>query len=181
VAAIEREIARIAAVTRQLYETYQAEPEVAAMTSLANVVGDAVLFTQQVNPNSGVRVVSDLSRAPMLVGISGAVLRQVMYNLVQNAMESAPEGSTVSITAELRDQLEIRVIDSGPGVATEIRERIFEPFFSTKDKRQGASGMGLGLFLVRRSVRAAGGDVRAEPNPAGGAIFVVTLPIQSRT
>jgi len=177
VGAIEREIARIAAVTRELYETYRPEPELSSVTALGNVIGDGVAFLQQANRNSGVRVEADLSQAPALVRASGAVLRQVVYNLVQNAMDASPEGATVRVSAQLLDdQLEIRVADSGPGVPVELRERIFEPFFSTKNKRGGASGMGLGLSLVRRSVVSAGGRIRVDSGPTGGAVFIVTLP-----
>ena len=180
VGAIEREIGRIAAVTRQLYETYRAEPEITADTSLATVVGDAISFMNQSNKSSGVRIVADLTRAPSIVRVSGAVLRQVVYNLVQNAMDASPAGATVTVAAQLLDHhLEVRVADAGPGVPVELRQRIFEPFFSTKDKRSGASGMGLGLALVRRSVLSAGGQIRVDASPTGGAEFIVTLPTHS--
>jgi len=178
VAAIEREIARIAAVTRQLYETYRPEKEVSATASLSTIIGDAVSFLEQVNRASEVRVEIDLSRAPNIVPVSPAVLRQVVYNLVQNAMDASPPNEVVRISAEVTDhQLEIRVADHGPGVAPETRQRVFEPFFSTKDMRMRTSGMGLGLALVQRTVKAAGGSIRIEDAPSGGALFVVTIPL----
>jgi signal transduction histidine kinase len=179
VGAIEREIVRIAAVTRQLYETYRPEPEARSVTSLTNLVGDAISFMQQVNRNSGVRIVADLTGVPALVPVSGAVLRQVVYNLVQNALDASPEGSTVSVTASMVDQLEIRVADAGPGVPVALRERIFDPYFGTKDKGEGVGRVGLGLFMVRQSVLSAGGRIHVESSPAGGAEFIVTIPPQS--
>jgi signal transduction histidine kinase len=147
------------------------------VTVLGNVVRDGIAFLQQVNRNSGVRVETDLTEAPVLVRASGAVLRQVVYHLVQNAMDASPPDTTVRLSAHLHDdQLEIRVSDSGPGVPVELRERVFEPFFSTKNKRGGASGLGLGLSLVRRSVALAGGRISVDSGPTGGALFIVTLP-----
>ena len=178
VGAIEREIARIAAVTRQLYETYRPEKEISTTASLSTIIGDAVSFLEQVNRASEVRVETDLSRAPNIVPVSPAVLRQIVYNLVQNAMEASPPNEVVRISAEVTgNQLEIRVADHGPGVAPETRQRIFEPFFSTKDMRMRTSGMGLGLALVQRTVKAAGGSIRIEDAPSGGALFVVTIPL----
>ena len=128
------------------------------------------------------RITADISGAPALVRVSGGVLRQVLYNLIQNAADASPQGATVHVVVRLvGEQLEIRVSDSGPGVPVELRERIFEPFFSTKDRRAGARGMGLGLglALVRRSVLSSGGQVRVESSATGGAEFIVTLRLQS--
>jgi signal transduction histidine kinase len=180
VGAIEREIARIAAVTRQLYETYRPERETGAHASLPTVIGDAVAFMQQVNRAAHVEIVTDLSGAPAVVPLSAAILRQVVYNLVQNAMDASPPGGTVVVAAAtVGNSLEMRVSDDGPGIAPELRERIFEPFFSTKDTHMRTSGMGLGLALVRRSVDSAGGRIAIERAPSGGALFIVTLPLGS--
>ncbi len=180
VGAIEREIKRIATVTRQLYETYRPEQEISASASLATVIGDAVAFMQQVNRAAQVSIVTDLSRAPAVVQLSAAVLRQIVYNLVQNALDASPPNGVVTVTAiAVPDALELHVSDDGPGVPPELRDRIFEAFFSTKDARMRTSGMGLGLALVRRSVDSAGGRIDIRSSTSGGALFVVTLPIVS--
>jgi PAS domain S-box-containing protein len=179
VGAIEREISRIAFVTRQLYETYRPEKEIGASASLATIIGDAVSFLEQVNRASAITIETDLSGAPSVVPVPAAVLRQIVYNLVQNAIDASPPEQVVRISAIATNRtLEIRVSDKGPGVAPEMRERIFEPFFSTKDLRQRTSGMGLGLALVKRTVAAAGGRINVEQAPGGGALFIVVLPLQ---
>jgi PAS domain S-box-containing protein len=180
VGAIEREITRIGAVTRQLYETYRPEKETSASASLSTIIGDAVSFLEQVNRASAVRIQTDLSRAPSIVPVPSAVLRQIVYNLVQNAMDASPPDEVVLISAvATHNTLEIRVSDNGPGLAPELRQRVFEPFFSTKDMRMRTSGMGLGLALVQQTVKSAGGSIRVEQSPTGGALFVVTLPLTS--
>jgi hypothetical protein len=177
VGAIEREIARIAGVTRQLYETYRPERDETGESSLHMVVGDAVALLEQVNRQTGVRVEVDLSGVPGSVPLPAAMLRQIVNNLVQNAVDASPPGGTVHVTAVANSRgLELRVRDHGPGVPAEIRDRIFEPFFSTKDKRSRTGGMGLGLALVKRTVAAGGGKTAIADPEEGGAEFVVSLP-----
>jgi len=112
------------------------------------------------------------------VPVSGGLLRQIVYNLVQNAVDASPAGGTVDVLARVEDrELVVEVHDQGPGVPVELRERIFEPFFTTKDASVRTSGMGLGLSMVARSVAAARGTVAVDDAPSGGARFVVRLPL----
>jgi hypothetical protein len=177
VGAIEREIGRIAGVTRQLYETYRPEHQVGE-TALPGLVGDAVSLLEQINRDSKVRITTDLSRAPSQVAIPDAVLRQTVYNLVQNAVEASPSGSTVEVSAALEDKrLVLRIRDRGPGIPAEIRARVFEPFFTTKPSSVKTGGMGIGLALVRRSVEALGGTIEILDREGGGTEFVVRMPL----
>lgn len=178
VGAIEREIDRIAAVTRQLYETYRPEQDSGIGTSIRSLVTDAVSFLQQVNRGMHVRIETDFSGVPSVVRLPSAMLRQIFYNLAQNAIEASPTGELVSIRAELKGQeFTLSVRDRGLGVPPALRERIFDPFFSTKDRGVRTGGMGLGLALVRRTVTAAGGTITVADAPQAGTIFTVTLPV----
>lgn len=105
--------------------------------------------------------------------ISSDELRQVLLNLVLNAIEVTPAGACVRIRAEERDGcIAIDVEDEGPGVPPELRGRVFEPFFSTKGERAG----GLGLAISRRIVEEAGGRIDVGEDAEGGARFRITLP-----
>lgn len=178
VGAIEREIARIARVTRQLYETYRPEPETGTEASVHMVVGDAVAFLEQVNRGARLRIETDLRGVPSVVPLPAAMLRQIVYNLVQNAADASPQGAAIRMHAMVEGkELRLSVSDEGPGVPTDLRERIFEPFFSTKDKRMRTGGMGLGLALVRRTVMAAQGRIEVSDADGGGARFTVILPL----
>ena len=178
VGAIEREIARIAAVTRQLYETYRPDQSMIAQSSVILAVTDAVSFLEQVNRVRQVKFVTDLSRAPSLVPVPDALLRQTMYNLVQNAFDASPASGTVTVTAVVEhDECVLRVTDEGPGVPDALRQRIFDPFFSTKDRTVKTGGMGIGLSLVRQSVQAVGGSIVVRDRPLGGTEFEVRLPM----
>lgn len=101
-------------------------------------------------------------------------VQQVLVNLMRNAIEAmqASERRDMTIETTFDDGLIcIGIIDTGPGIAPEILERLFQPFVTTKPQ-----GMGVGLSLCRAIVEAHGGRLWAEPNPEGGAIFRFTVP-----
>ena len=179
VGAIEREVERIAGVTRQLYEVYRPEAE-PGECSLATITNDAVALLEQVNRSANVEIDVNLEDVPSVVPVSGGLLRQIVYNLVQNAVDASPVGGTVDIQGRVEHRrLILAVLDQGPGVPPELRERIFEPFFTTKDASVRTSGMGLGLSMVARSVASAGGTIEVDDAPGGGARFTVRLPLNN--
>ncbi len=111
------------------------------------------------------------------VAVSPDALRQVLLNLVLNAIDASPEGGAVHIAASHRSgAVELAVEDSGPGVAAADHERVFQPFFSGKPGRPG----GLGLAISRRIADEARGDLTVEDAPGGGARFVLRLPVAAR-
>jgi PAS domain S-box-containing protein len=178
VGAIEREIARIASITRQLYETYRPESDGVRDASVGTVVADSVAMLQQVNRHAKATVEVDTSGAPGVVRVPAGILRQAVYNLVQNAIEASPPGGRVRVKAwKENGSFHLTVADQGTGVPAEARRRIFDPFFSTKS-RLSTGGMGLGLALVHRSVTGLGGTVEVTDAPDGGALFAVTLPVR---
>lgn len=100
-------------------------------------------------------------------------LRQVVLNLVLNAIEATPAGGTVTLSARAAPGgVRIDVDDEGEGVAPALARRLFEPFVSSKGDRPG----GLGLAITRRLVEEAGGRIEVRPGAAGGSSFRVTLP-----
>jgi PAS domain S-box-containing protein len=178
VGAIEREIARIAAVTRQLYETYRPDQSLMTPSSVILAVTDAVSFLEQLNRSRQVTITTDLSRAPSLVPVPDALLRQTLYNLIQNAYDASPVDGTITVSALVeQNHCVIRITDEGDGIPPDIRARIFDPFFTTKDKTVKTGGMGIGLSLVRQSVEAVGGSIVVHDQPQGGTEFEVRLPM----
>lgn len=104
-------------------------------------------------------------------------LAQVLINLLDNTLKHSPRGSTVHISARVRDdRIRIRVEDQGPGIADEDLPRVFDAFFVGDRSRAGTS-TGLGLTIARRIVEAHGGSLTAESTPGRGAAFVVELPL----
>jgi two-component system, LuxR family, sensor kinase FixL len=104
-------------------------------------------------------------------------IQQVVLNLVRNAVEALEDSERGELAISTRaipekSMVEISVADTGPGIAPELMERLFQPFVTTK-----ATGMGLGLSICREIVEAHQGRLTMAPVPAGGAVFRVTLPI----
>jgi C4-dicarboxylate-specific signal transduction histidine kinase len=99
-------------------------------------------------------------------------LRQVLLNLLLNAIDATSPGGRVVLSARrVGDSVDIIVSDEGPGVPTELRSAIFDPFFSTRSDNAG----GLGLSIAQRIVQDAGGEIRVSDRDAGGAEFAVRL------
>ncbi|GAB4108371.1 MAG: hypothetical protein Kow001_05230 [Acidobacteriota bacterium] len=107
-----------------------------------------------------------------------AALTEVISNLVVNAVEASPPGGSITIdVSPAQDGLEIGITDQGPGIAGPLRDKVFDPFVTTK-----ATGTGLGLTISRRRVEELGGSLRLEDGPSGaGTRAVVYLPAVERT
>ena len=114
------------------------------------------------------------SEAPHIVA-NRIEIQQVLINLMHNALEAMAgmDRRKLRVTTTLRrpDLVEFAVADSGPGIAADIAERIFEPFVTTK-----RDGMGIGLSICRSIIETHGSRLQFEPNPDGGTIFRFTLP-----
>jgi two-component system, LuxR family, sensor kinase FixL len=128
----------------------------------------------------GVRTWLELNHALPPVLVDHVQIQQVVLNLVRNAVEAMEQVEPRELTVGTRgipDQgmAEIIVSDTGPGIAPELADRLFQPFVTTK-----ATGMGLGLSICREIIEAHHGRLTTAPAPAGGTVFRVTLPIAGR-
>ncbi len=124
----------------------------------------------------GYRVALRFDRNLGLVIVDKIQVQQVALNLIRNAMDSMEDSPERDLTVSLEpadgQMVKVSVIDSGPGIAAEIRDRLFQPFVSTK-----AQGMGVGLSICRTIIEAHRGRIWAEDNASGGAVFAFTLPL----
>ncbi|KJK39629.1 histidine kinase [Streptomyces variegatus] len=117
----------------------------------------------------------DVPETLPMVAVDPGLLERAMANLVENAVKYSPPGAPVLVAASaLADRVEVRVVDRGPGVPDEAKERIFEPFQRYGDAPRGA-GVGLGLAVARGFAEAMGGTLNAEDTPGGGLTMVLTL------
>jgi two-component system sensor histidine kinase HydH len=109
---------------------------------------------------------------PITLNADSGQLRQVVVNLLLNALDAMPTGGTLEIVAKRTDSCaQFTVNDSGPGISGSLLPRLFEPFATGKE-----TGLGLGLVVSKRIVEDHGGSVRGFNRPEGGATFVVQLP-----
>ncbi len=111
------------------------------------------------------------------VPVDGVQMDQVLTNLLENAARYAPPASTVQVTAAVfRDRAQVRVVDHGPGVPEEDRERVFEAFYRG-ERSPETPGSGLGLAIANAIVTAHGGRIWIEGTPAGGTAVVFEIPV----
>jgi signal transduction histidine kinase len=107
-------------------------------------------------------------------------IKQVIFNLLSNAVKFTPPGGEVDVSAaRVNGEVRISVADTGPGVAVEDHERIFEEFQQTEAGLEQREGTGLGLALSKRFVELHGGRIWLESEPGKGSTFVFTLPVRS--
>ncbi|WP_327396896.1 sensor histidine kinase KdpD [Streptomyces phaeochromogenes] len=127
-------------------------------------------------PDPETAVVLDIPETLPMVAVDKGLLERSVANVVENAVKYSPDGEPVTVSASiLADRVEVRVVDRGPGVPDEAKDRIFEPFQRYGDAPRGA-GVGLGLAVARGFVEAMGGTLTAEDTPGGGLTMVLTLP-----
>jgi len=101
-------------------------------------------------------------------------LREVLTNIVFNAIEAMPEGGTIMLSSQSHGNwVEVRIRDTGTGMPEEVRKRIFDPFFTTK----GVTNSGLGLSVSYGIVKRHGGEILVESEPGKGTTFILHLPL----
>ncbi|MFD6987071.1 sensor histidine kinase, partial [Streptomyces sp. NPDC059956] len=123
-------------------------------------------------------VALDIPETLPMVAVDRGLLERAVANLVENAVKYNPAGETVLVSAStLGARIEVRVVDRGPGVPDEAKDRIFEPFQRYGDAPAGA-GVGLGLAVARGFLEAMDGTLTAEDTPGGGLTMVITLPLK---
>lgn len=144
-----------------------------APLSLNTLIEQRVPLLQSSLGNSKVKLEIRLASDLPLIHADQEQLWQAMLNLARNAVEAMPDGGTLTIqTATDGGFVLLRVSDTGKGISEEARDRIFQPFFSTK-----STGTGLGLALVQQIILEHGGDIECSSQPNRGSTFTLRLPL----
>ena len=150
-----------------------APTDVVTTVDAATIVRERAEQWRALGLERGVSIEIDAPSTASARAMSGAV-EQIVDNLVDNALDVAPDGSSVRLVGRNRtDSIEIHVIDAGPGLSPEARERAFERFWRSEDAPVGGSG--LGLAIVSELVATADGEAELRDAPGGGIDAVVTL------
>ncbi len=172
-----------AAVVTRMREFYRNRDESETFTpvNIDELVGEAILLTQPSWKEEaqakgvGISVETDLQGVPPLSG-SQSQLREVLTNLILNAVGAMPEGGTITIRTRRDDgHVVLELSDTGTGMSEEVRERCLEPFFSTK----GAEGTGMGLAMVYGIVQRHEGTIEIESEVGKGTTVIIRLPLQA--
>lgn len=144
---------------------------------LNRVLEEVVELTRHKMELQDIRVITELSSETLIVSGDANQLQQCFLNLIFNAIESMPEGGKIVISSELnrgRGVCEVRVKDTGCGIAQENLDHIFDPFFTTKEEGEGT---GLGLSIVHGLVKTYEGEIKVKSRLGHGTTFFVNLPI----
>jgi PAS domain S-box-containing protein len=167
------ELERLMKITRGILDFSRPGLGKMEQTSLKTVVGQALFLAENQMHTSGVTIITDFSPNLTLVSIIPDEIKQVCLNLIINALEHMPEGGTLNICAwEKAGRQCISFADTGSGISPSNLNRIFDPFFSTKE-----GGTGLGLAISQEIMQRHQGKIKAESTPGRGAVFTIELPI----
>ena len=147
--------------------------------SLPEALERGVVIVRERATREGVHV--SMSSEPGVQTVVGDERRivQVIFNLLSNAVKFTPAGGTVDVAAARRDgEVRVSVTDTGPGIAPEDQDRIFEEFQQADAGKEQPDGTGLGLALSKRLVELHGGRIWVDSEPGTGSTFVFTLPVR---
>jgi signal transduction histidine kinase len=176
---VSREARRASDVVRRLLDFSRQGEYVRIRADLNEVVNDVIALTRHLIQTNSVNLILNLNEDLPWVSIDHNQMKQVLLNLIHNALQAMPKGgelqvTTSKVTRDERDWVVMAVKDSGIGIQPADQERVFEPFFTTKGDR---GGTGLGLSVTYGIVTDHGGTIEISSEPNKGSTFAVCLPI----
>jgi signal transduction histidine kinase len=171
-AAVTREVDRLTDVTEQYLRMARPPKPQLIAEDVTEVLDGVLAFSREELERARVAVVRDFAPDTPPVLADEGQLRQVLLNLLRNAREAMPGGGRLTVaTRALEREVEVAIADTGGGMTEAVRERVFEPFFSTK-----TGGTGLGLAVSQQILQAHGGSLSCTSSPGEGTTFVLRLP-----
>lgn len=164
---------RLSGSITQLLSFARRAPETLEPCSARDLIHSIVELFRAQAAAQRINLECDFETRAQLSGVLASTLRDAVSNLLLNALQATPPGGHVRVEGEsFGSTLTIKVEDTGAGVPRELRERMWEPFFTTKQR-----GTGLGLAIVRKRLEEAGGQASLMASPAG-ACFVLRVPLE---
>lgn len=180
---IDGEIERIRGITHQMFQLYRPSQQKADVFNARRCLEELMSLALPMSRKFKVKVKLERAELPATkeLGVDQVLLRegelkQILLNLVHNAIQASSPGQEVRLVVTANDDtLVLRVIDQGCGIADDVIDSIFDPFFSTKTTTVG-QGMGLGLSVTRGLIEAMRGTIDVSSQPNEGTEFCVQLP-----
>ncbi len=172
---ISTQIQRITQVTRDMLDFARARPAAKSPVEINDAIEKSLRLASFDKSFQKLRLKKSFTKNLPKIFADGDQIQQVFLNLFLNARDAMPDGGELFITtAQIGDQVQINIADSGIGIAEKILPQIFDPFFTTK---AAGKGTGLGLAVCYGIVTAHGGRIEAAQNDGRGIRFVITMPI----
>ena len=179
--AISREMNALQLMAEELYDLSMIETGQAILlmvpVSARELVNESIERLSDQSEEKEIDIVYDVPKN-LQVLCDRDKIQRVLFNLIHNAIKWSPPGETITVHAEaIDDEIEFSVIDNGPGVPEEYKERVFERFYQIDASRSGSEGTGLGLAICKHIIEAHEGRIWAEGNgKRRGGRFYFTLP-----
>jgi len=170
---VDEQLLRIQRTLRELIEFSRPGLQQITRFDVHDVINNALNIAKYYKRKKGKTITTRFAEElPQVSAVRDQIL-QVFLNLILNAMDATSEGGTIEIeTRFVESSLLISFRDNGRGIAEEEREKLFEPYFTTK-----STGTGLGLFICRNILTAMNGEIRLQESLLGRTTFVVMLPV----
>src|SRR5438445_617777 len=170
------EIARLDYIVTQFLQAIRPTPPQKKLVSLNDIARETIELLRPEIENRGQTIEEKLARQLPSAPLDPAQIKQVLVNLLKNAMQATTKGGVLTVqTGSGADGVWVSIADTGCGIPQERLNRIFDPFFTTKKK-----GSGLGLMIVQRIVREHGGLIKLESHVGQGTTFRIWLPLRER-
>ncbi len=170
---IEAEIHRLDRVVQLLVDFSRPVELQLREQDMRGVIGDILMLSTAELATHNVILESHLPDKPTVVNIDADLLKQATLNVIQNGAQAMPNGGTLRvILEEQRKYAVLRIADQGPGIPHEIREKIFDLYFTTK-----SGGSGIGLAMTYRILQLHYGSIEVQSNPGQGTEFLLRIPL----
>jgi two-component system NtrC family sensor kinase len=171
------EIQRLAEMLRNMLSFSKPEEEKRRPVKINELVEGILLVMERQMRESNIKVETYFDETLPEVMASTNQMRQVMLNLLKNAKEAMPKGGNLTVRTSREDhKVVVAIQDTGVGIPEELRDKIFEAFFTTKQK---VKGVGLGLSVCYGIIKDHGGEIRVESEVDKGTTFTILLPMSS--
>ncbi|MBI5634556.1 MAG: HAMP domain-containing protein [Nitrospirae bacterium] len=173
---IEQEAVRCKKIIQGLLTFARTRPHEEALTDLNSLLSDTLLLIEYQPSMRKITIERDLDQALKQVEADTLQIKQVFLNIILNAVQAMPEGGRLTIaTRNTKDGVEITVSDTGIGISEETKQKIFQPFFTTKK-----DGTGLGLSISYGIIKEHEGEIVVESEAGRGTTFRILLPVSHR-
>jgi signal transduction histidine kinase len=140
---------------------------------LRDLMEEIAIFAGPQAAAAGIEIVEQIKVEDSMITVDVDLLKQAVFNIVVNAIEAMPEGGTLRFEAVLKgDDAEIRISDSGPGIPPDVKDKIYDLYFTTK-----STGSGIGLAMTYRIVQLHDGTIDFTSEPGHGTTFVLRFPV----
>ena len=173
---INQQVHRIARIVRNLGDFARLYPRQRVPTSLRDILENTLNLVRYDRNFKKIEIQTDVHDTPALK-IDPDQIQQVFLNLILNARDAMPEGGSLSISVKQSDgHVEMRFADTGRGIDSEVRDKVFDPFFSTKGPTKGT---GLGLSICYSIIKDHGGTIEIDSEKDRGTQFIIKMPVEA--